>query len=140
MWRPQGRTDTSGPGGGPHQLQDAVPEPTEEQWQEIRWRMAWGQQASAEGKGWGGGGPGGPASGLVRMTQAQAQPPAAPEETAICSVSDLAERGGTSSLIKLLKQQLCPLHVCIHSTPPANWESGPGALRDPLPCALQKFP
>lgn len=67
-------TGTSGPGGGPHQLQDAVPEPTEEQWQNTV-RMAWGQQASSRRKGDGvGGRSGGPASGLVRMTQAQAQP------------------------------------------------------------------
>lgn len=72
-----------------------------------------------------GGGPGGPGTGARADDPGAGSAPATSEETAICSVSALAERGGTSTLIKLLKQQLCPLHVCTHPPPPANWESGP---------------
>ena len=73
-----------------------------------------------------GGGPGGPGIRAHADDSGAGSATAASEDTAICSsVSDLAERGGTSTLTKLLKQQLCPLHVCAHPSPPATWESGP---------------
>ena len=68
-----------------------------------------------------GGGPGGPGIRAHADDSGAGSATAASEETAICgSVSDLVERGGTSTLTKLLKQQLCPLHVCAHPPPPAT--------------------